>query len=118
MYLKRCLFNHNQHTEFVAVFYIFVILIRIFRMRLFALFPVVWGGALVFCQDYCRVQDGKDGLQGIPGRDGMQGPKGEKGQPGRKVICEMHHPVKTIKEIKLLYLINELWVHHSMKGLI
>ncbi|KAI7795919.1 complement C1q subcomponent subunit A [Triplophysa rosa] len=54
-------------------------------MRLFALFPVVWGGAFVFCQDYCRVQDGKDGLQGIPGRDGMPGPKGEKGQPALQI---------------------------------
>lgn len=68
----------------------YVILIRFFRMHSFALFAVVCWGALVFCQDNCRVQDGKDGLQGIPGRDGMPGPKGEKGQPGRIIIDKMH----------------------------
>lgn len=62
-----------------------MILVRFVRMRLFALLSVVWGGALVFCQDPCRVQDGKDGLHGILGRDGIPGPKGEKGQPGRKI---------------------------------
>lgn len=76
-------------------------------MHLSALFALVWGGVLVFCQDNCRVQDGKDGLPGIPGRDGMPGEKGEKGQPGRKAMCQCLTCslwlCKKIKESKLLH---------------
>lgn len=54
-------------------------------MHSLALFALVWGGVLVFCQDNCRVHDGKDGSPGNPGRDGMPGVKGEKGQPALQV---------------------------------
>ncbi|XP_051536298.1 complement C1q subcomponent subunit A [Myxocyprinus asiaticus] len=57
-------------------------------MQSLAQFALVWVGVLLpffSCQEFCRVQDGKDGLEGIPGRDGMPGPKGEKGKPALQV---------------------------------
>ncbi|XP_061105762.1 complement C1q subcomponent subunit A [Conger conger] len=61
------------------------------------MFMVLWLVVLlglVFCQDTCRVQDGKPGQTGAPGRDGRFGQKGQKGEAAPWMGTDMKTGVK------------------------